>query len=210
MFLLLCIIWKCWRWGSAAGLSAEPVLSTGETSASAPCFLCSRECTSCWLPSSSPSTATTRPFSMPVSLRSQGKFLWELHLFFSPVVIFFFNLNTFYIEDFVNCKHLFVVHVAEPLSNCNPISAMGKLGILNIFVSLRAVPKEDIYLNESGRDFCCNGEVLTVVTIHTFHHTVTRSLTLSCKRTYSETYFVLPRSSSVQFINRIVSQRTPI
>lgn len=60
----------------------------------------------------------------------------------------FFNLNTFYVEDFVNCKHLFVVHVAEPLSNCNPISAMGKLGILNIFVSLRAVPKEDYLTNQ--------------------------------------------------------------
>ena len=96
-FLLLCIIWKCWQWGSAAGLSAEPLLSTGESSAPAPSFLglCSRECTSCWLLSSSPSTATTRPFSMPVNLRSQGKFLWELHLFFSPVVIFFLTSTPF-------------------------------------------------------------------------------------------------------------------
>ena len=55
---------------------------------------------------------------------------------FQPCFNLFFNLNTFYIEDFVNCKHLFEVHVAEPLSNCNPISAVGKLGILNIFASL--------------------------------------------------------------------------
>lgn len=43
--------------------------------------------------------------------------------------------------------------MAEPLSNCNPISAVGKLGILNIFASLRAVPKEDIYLTDQEEIF---------------------------------------------------------
>lgn len=72
---------------------------------------------------------------------------------FQPCCNLFFNLNTFYIEDFVNCKHLFEIHVAEPLSSCNPISAVGKLGILNIFASLRAVPKEDIYLTDQEEIF---------------------------------------------------------
>lgn len=74
--------------GSAAGLSAEPVLSTGESSASAH-MLSVPGNASCWLPSSSPSTATTRPFSCQW-VCSQSEIFMGAPSIFQPVVIFLF------------------------------------------------------------------------------------------------------------------------
>ena len=95
-------------------LLAEPVLSTGEFSASAPPFsalfqgmhellapiVFTLHCDHQAFLHASESAQPRQVFMGAPSI-------------FQPCCNLFFNINTFCIEDFVNCKHLFVVHVAD-------------------------------------------------------------------------------------------------
>lgn len=131
MFMLFCIIQKCLGRGSAAEAFSWARLSTsGVRTCPRPfLWLYFRACTSCWLQWSSPSTVTTKPFFMPVSLHSQGKFVYELHLFCQPCCNPFLTSTPFLLKVFcklwtfgcVSCGWWLI-----PLNNCNPISAMGQ------------------------------------------------------------------------------------